>query len=1113
MFIHSTRQWAGRALTALSLGISLGLGVLSMSCSKNDSAYTNPAPAISAFYAAKTNDFANSPGSTVSIGVGGSAWFRANFGAKGGSAVVTPGDIPVTSNVPFQITGIATTTTYTLTLTSGDGKKAAATATVTVLVAPSALTYTNEDATYYAAVQIAANAVATVAGATPMTYAVSPLLPSGLSLDAATGSITGTPGAITPLATYTVTATNAVGSTTRDINITVADTPLTFSAAPINIPPGGTTILSWDANSVPGVFSGVTITASPADTTLPATFALTATANVSPAVTTSYTMSATPAAGGSAVSKSVDVTVGAAPVHFTSFTATPSWVVYGNTSTLGWSYTGEALNLTLDGASVLGSLSQLVTPTGRQTYSLAGSNALGSDTATVTVGARALYHVAGSISSGRGNVDGGLDSNGFSMARFYRPNSISWDEKANDGTMIVCDYSGNLVRRITPDRVVHTIAGTPGVVGIAADNTDTSKVFNPRNCAVDPVTGDIYVGGESYTTKRLLKLAPKGDGTYTPSVVPGFTMNTNALVIDSTRMMYFVEYPTGKLYKMDLTGAPSASLLVDLSSTIAANTATAMARDFNGNRKLLYVVGTNKIFKIDLAQTPPVATLIAGTGAATFIDSLSATSGTLNTPQGIAVDTTGNVYIADRFNFAIRMIPVGGPLPSALITIAGKTGTATEGYASSAITLDGTTTLPTSTTACLSNVYYVAVQGDGTAGTKLYVADAGAGFDNQAIRVMTVSSPSAGSLTYTLDDPTKPAGYAYAGSPRVTGNADGLGVNAKFNFGTLSGANLATLPDGSLTFAADTGNNAARVITANGAVTTLKNATSIPFTFTAPKSVALQVDPATKVLVALFVGDAPATKKIRRFTPNLTHNPDGTFTMDGTFTEDVAFTITGGTFPASVDAQGLAVDSTGAGTLYVTDATLGQVFKVALPSGNSSDFVAATGTKPVGVALQNDASGKFLWVSVFGGNQVKKYDMTGNLTLTVGSGAAGYADGTAATATFFAPMGIAVDGNGFVYVNNFATATASQTQNGIRAINDATGDVTTLFGYATSTTVLNFFGTRPGLLLPDLSGTTAAKSIANGVINTPQGLTVNQTGDLLVSTSQSIYKVVAPAKK
>jgi hypothetical protein len=396
----------------------------------------------------------------------------------------------------------------------------------------------------------------------------------------------------------------------------------------------------------------------------------------------------------------------------------------------------------------------------------------------------------------------------------------------------------------------------------------------------------------------------------------------------------------------------------------------------------------------------------------------------------------------------------------------------------------------------------VAVRGDGTAGTKLYVADATTSLDNQAIRAITVTSPAAGSLTYTLDDPTKPAGYAYAGGPKVTGNVDGLGALAKFNIGAGSGANLATLPDGSQTFLADTGNNAVRVINASGAVTTLKDATATNFVFTAPKSVALQVNSATKALVALFVGDAPATKKIRRFTPN----------AGGAFTEDMTFAITGGTFPASVDAQGLAVDSTGTGTLYVTDATLARLFKVALTTGTSTDLVAATGLKPMGVALQNDTSGTFLWVAVSTANQVKKYDLSGALLLTVGTGTAGYADGTAATATLVAPTGIAVDGNGFAFVNNYTNSNTTS-QNGIRAINATTGGVTTLFGYATSTTTPTFLGMKPGLLLPDLAGTTAAKSLATGVIYAPQGLTVNQDGDLLVSTPQSVYKVVAPANK
>lgn len=1109
MSTPTLRQRAGKALLVLPLCLGLGLSALHTGCAKNDSGYDNPAPAISAFV---TGTMVNSgatflptpAGDTLKVPVGGTAWFRANFGVKDGSAVLTPGNIPVTSNVPFPVANITATTTYTLTVTSGSGKVDVKSATVTVMITPSGLTYTKEDATYYAGVQIADNTVATITGSTPITYAVNKALPNGLLLSATTGAITGTPTVEKTQDTYTITATNTVGSTTRDLKLVVAATPLSFSVSPSTIAPGSGTILTWDAASVAGVFNSVVITANPADATLPATFALSGTANVTPAVTTTYTLSATPAGGGTVVTRTADVTVGSAPVHFTSFTAAPTLLkIPGATSDLAWTFTGLPLTLTLDGANVLGTSGLTVTPRGRQTYTLAGSNLLGGDVAMVQVAAKALYHVAGSYGSGRGNVDGGLDPNGFSTARFYRPNALSWDERANDGSMIVCDYSSNLVRRIAADRSVTTIAGIPGVAGTATTNADTTTLYQPRNTAVDPVTGEVYLGGEGFTTKRLLKLTPGVGGAYTSGLVSGFAINTNAMVIDSNRMMYFVEYnaATGNLYKMDLTSAsPSPVLLANMAPTVTS--ATAMAKDFNGGRRLLYVVGSSKILKIDISnEASPVATLFAGTGTAGLADSLTAATGTVNAPQGVAVDTAGNVYIADRNNFAIRMVPAGGEWAGALLTIAGATGTAGEGYGSAAITLSATPTFPSSTAKTLSNAYYVLAQGNGTAGTKLYVADAAASFDNQAIRVITVGGTTAGGFpgagtTYTLDDPTKPAGYAYAGAPRVTGNADGLGAFAKFSFGTGSGANLAALPDGSITFAADTGNNAVRLIAADGSVTTMKDSTAVPIAFLAPKSLAVQVNPATTALVALFVGDTGTTKKLRKFTPN----------GDGTFTEVSAFIVSGGSYPAAPNHLGLAVDSVN-GFVYATDSTAGKVFKIDAATGASSDFVAATGTSPMGVAL---AGNGMVWVAVTGANQVKSYDSNGTLALTVGAGTAGYLDGAAGVATFTAPTGVAVDSHGFAYVNNYATSQTAVT-NGIRAIDTTTGAVVTLFGYATSTTTPTFYGMKPGLLLPDNAGSLAVQSFNGGVIYAPQGLTVTAAGDLLVSTPQSVYRVVAPA--
>jgi hypothetical protein len=83
-------------------------------------------------------------------------------------------------------------------------------------------------------VAIAANTPSSTGGAVA-SYAVAPPLPAGLSLDTTTGIITGTPTVLSPVATHTVTATNATGFTTVNISITVADpapTNLTYTPNP-----------------------------------------------------------------------------------------------------------------------------------------------------------------------------------------------------------------------------------------------------------------------------------------------------------------------------------------------------------------------------------------------------------------------------------------------------------------------------------------------------------------------------------------------------------------------------------------------------------------------------------------------------------------------------------------------------------------------------------------------------------------------------------------------------------------------------------------------------------------------------------------------------------------
>lgn len=88
---------------------------------------------------------------------------------------------------------------------------------------PSGLSYSTSNLN--ASLGVAITALAPTVTGSVDSYSVNPALPSGLSLDTSTGVISGTPSSASASAVYTVTATNAYGSTTTQIAITVSLPP------------------------------------------------------------------------------------------------------------------------------------------------------------------------------------------------------------------------------------------------------------------------------------------------------------------------------------------------------------------------------------------------------------------------------------------------------------------------------------------------------------------------------------------------------------------------------------------------------------------------------------------------------------------------------------------------------------------------------------------------------------------------------------------------------------------------------------------------------------------------------------------------------------------------
>ena len=147
----------------------------------------------------------------------------ANSPTSSGGAVISYGVSPAlpaglslstsTGVITGTPTALAPTAGYTVTATNTGGSTTATVTIAVVDVTPATLTYSANPVTYTKGTAIANNTPSSSGGAV-VSYAVSPALPAGVSLNTTTGVLSGTPTALAAAAGYTVTATNTGGSTT-----------------------------------------------------------------------------------------------------------------------------------------------------------------------------------------------------------------------------------------------------------------------------------------------------------------------------------------------------------------------------------------------------------------------------------------------------------------------------------------------------------------------------------------------------------------------------------------------------------------------------------------------------------------------------------------------------------------------------------------------------------------------------------------------------------------------------------------------------------------------------------------------------------------------------------
>ncbi|HEY9898172.1 MAG TPA: hypothetical protein V6D00_03215 [Pantanalinema sp.] len=260
--------------------------------------------------------------------------------------------------------------------------------------------------------------------------------------------------------------------------------------------------------------------------------------------------------------------------------------------------------------------------------------------------------------AGSGTYGDSGDGGAATAARLKTPTAVAVDSA---GAVYVVDQSANRIRKFTPGGTIATFAGT-GVSGTATDGTvaTSMKLSSPAGVAVDSSDNVFF---SEYDTGYVW-MVPKTTGNYFGRsnltagkayiLADGSTVWPDALVTDSAGNLYMANWDSvwvlprvsGSLFGASRTAGTLSSVRTGFGGL------GSLALDASGN---LYLAdaGAHKVQK--LAGT--TLTLLAGTGTAGFSgDEGPATSAKLNAPTGIAVDGSGNVYVADTTNQRIRKI-------------------------------------------------------------------------------------------------------------------------------------------------------------------------------------------------------------------------------------------------------------------------------------------------------------------------------------------------------------------------------------------------------------------------------------------------------------------------
>ena len=288
----------------------------------------------------------------------------------------------------------------------------------------------------------------------------------------------------------------------------------------------------------------------------------------------------------------------------------------------------------------------------------------------------------GTITTLVGMGQGGFNGDGGPAirARLALPQQLSQDRS---GSLYIADQENHRLRKVTPDGMIRTVAGNGARFRFGGDGGPArgALLSTPIAVAVDPA-GSVFIADQKNFCVRKVspdgiirsvagngQLGHSGDGGQATEA----SLNTpSGLALDSAGNLFVADgshihkvSPNGII--TTIAGSDSPGLPGDGGPASKASFVYAfgVAVDSGGN---LYIADPDS-HRVRKVGRDGIINTIAGTGEPGFSgDGGPATQAQLRRPFGVAVDAAGNLYIADANNLRIRRVSANG----IITTVAGN---------------------------------------------------------------------------------------------------------------------------------------------------------------------------------------------------------------------------------------------------------------------------------------------------------------------------------------------------------------------------------------------------------------------------------------------------------